>query len=150
NIKGMEYPGTRATPTVDGDVLYALSSDGDLVCLEMAKGTIRWSKQLRKDFDGVPGSWVYSEAPLIDGDVLVCTPGGKSATLAALNKKNGEVIWKWASELAGGEPASYSSAIVAEVGKVKQYIQFVHKGLVGVEAKTGKLLWRYNKTIDMM
>src|SRR5207237_8845180 len=77
---GPQYPGSRSTPTVDGDNLYALGSDGDLVCLRLADGGKVWHKSLRADFGGAPGMWAYAESPLVDGDVLVCTPGGKEAT----------------------------------------------------------------------
>src|SRR3569623_127650 len=73
--QGPQYPGARSTPTVDGERLYALGSDGDLVCLETSSGKERWRKNLRDDLNGQPGAWAYSESPLIDGDVLVCTPG---------------------------------------------------------------------------
>src|ERR1043165_9919380 len=75
------YVGSRSTPTVDGDVLFALGSDGDLACVETAKGTVRWQKNLRTEFGGKPGIWAYSESPLIDGDALICSPGGSSATM---------------------------------------------------------------------
>jgi outer membrane protein assembly factor BamB len=142
--RGPQYPGARSTPTVDGEMLYVLGSDGDLACLETAKGTKRWHKNLRTDFGGKPGAWAYAESPLIDGDVLVCTPGGKEATMVALNKKTGEVIWK--SSVPDGNEAAYSSAIIVESGGVKQYVQLLKGGLVGVNAKTGKLLWSYDKT----
>jgi outer membrane protein assembly factor BamB len=138
------YPGARSTPTVDGEVLYALGSDGDLVCLDTATGKERWRKNLRRDFGGEPGVWAYAESPLIDGDVLVCTPGGKKATLVALSKKTGEVLWE--SAVPGGDQAAYASAIVVEAGGVKQYVQFLAKGVVGVDARTGKFLWRYGQT----
>jgi outer membrane protein assembly factor BamB len=141
---GMNYPGARSTPTVDGDLVYALGSNGDLACLDSKAGEIRWQKNLRKDFDGTPGMWAYSESPLIDGDVLVCTPGGKTATLVALDKKSGNPIWK--CPLAEGDQAAYASVIVVTLGGVKQYVQFLQKGLVGVDAATGKFLWRYDKT----
>ncbi|MFL5241400.1 MAG: PQQ-binding-like beta-propeller repeat protein [Gemmataceae bacterium] len=144
--KGPQYPGTRATPTVDGDLLYCLGSDGDLVCLERDKGKIRWQKNLKTDFEGKPGNWAYSESPLIDGEVLVCTPGGAKATLLALNKNTGEVIWK--SEVPGGDEAAYASVAIADVGGNKEYVQFLQKGVVGVDAKTGKFLWRYDKTAE--
>jgi len=142
--EGPQYPGARSTPTVDGDSIYALGSDGDLVCLETANGAIRWNKNLRSDFSGKPGNWAYAESPLIDGDVLVCTPGGSDATLVALNKKTGEVVWK--AVVPGGDEAGYASIIKMEAGGPKQYVQFVGKGVVGVDAKTGKFLWRYDKT----
>lgn len=138
------YPGARATPTVEGSSLYAMGSDGDLVCLDTANGKARWQKNVRKEFDGKPGIWAYSESPLIDGDALICTPGGPDATLVALNKKTGALLWKCA--VPGGDQASYSSPVVAEIGGVKQYVQFVQKGVVGVEAKTGRFLWRYDQT----
>jgi outer membrane protein assembly factor BamB len=140
------FPAARSTPTVDGEVLYALGSDGDLACIETGNGKIKWHKNVREDFGGQCGEWAYSESPLIDGDVLVCTPGGKEATLLALNKKSGEVIWK--CPLPGNDLAAYSSAVVVEVGGIRQCVQLLQKGLVGVDARTGKFLWRYSKPIS--
>jgi len=138
------YPGSRSTPTVDGARLYALGSDGDLVCLETASGKERWRKSLRQDFGGQPGVWAYSESPLIDGNVLVCTPGGAQATLVALDKRTGKTLWK--SAVPGGDQAAYASPIVLEAGGLRQYVQFLQKGVVGVDANTGKFLWRYDRT----
>src|SRR4029079_9131534 len=87
------YPAARSTPTVEGAVLYALGSDGDLVCLEADSGNVKWQKNLRTEFGGHPGVWAYSESPLIDGPALICTPGGSNATMVALNKNIGDVIW---------------------------------------------------------
>jgi len=141
------YPGARSTPTVDGTNIYALGSDGDLVCLEAASGKTIWAKNLRTDFGGKPGTWAYSESPLIDGDVLVCTPGGADATVVALKKKSGEVVWK--SDIGGGD-AGYASIVVAEVGGVKEYVAYIASGLLGLQADNGKLLWRYDKTKGSM
>jgi outer membrane protein assembly factor BamB len=140
------YPAARSTPTVEGDFLYALGSDGDLACLEIDKGTVRWRKNLRADFNGKPGIWAYSESPLIDADSLVVTPGGAEATLVSLNKKMGETIWK--CPLPEGGEAAYASAIVVEAAGAKQIVQLLQKGLVGVDAKTGKFLWRFSKPIS--
>jgi outer membrane protein assembly factor BamB len=144
--QGPQYPGARSTPTVDGERIYVLGSDGDLACLDKETGKLVWSRSLRKQFGGKPGMWAYAESVLIDGDALVCTPGGKDATLAALNKKDGETLWK--CPVPGGDAAGYASVIVADVGGVRQYVQFVANGVVGVDARTGKFLWRYNKTTD--
>jgi outer membrane protein assembly factor BamB len=142
------YSKARSTPTVDGDFIYALGSDGDLACLETRSGKIRWQKSLRKEFEGKPGVWAYAESPLVDGDVVVVTPGGAQATIVALNKKTGAVIWK--SAVPGGDPAAYASAIVVQAGGRKQYVQFLSKGIVGVDAKTGQFLWRYAEPVKGM
>src|SRR5262249_14301833 len=85
----------RCTPTVDGEVLYVLRATGDLHCLEVAAGKQRWQVNLSKDLGGkMMSGWGYSESPLIDGDKLICTPGGGRGTLAALDKKSGKVLWR--------------------------------------------------------
>jgi outer membrane protein assembly factor BamB len=140
------YPAARSTPTLDGKLLYALGSDGELVCLETQTGELRWQRNLRTDFSGKPGTWAYSESPLIDGNTLVCTPGGSMATLVALNKTSGKVIWE--SPLPEADEAAYASAIAIQAGGVRQYVQLLQKGLVGIDAQSGKLLWRYKKPIS--
>jgi outer membrane protein assembly factor BamB len=137
------YAKARSTPTVDGNFIYALGSDGDLACLEAKSGKIRWQKNLRREFNGRPGEWAYAESPLVDGDVVVVTPGGAEATMAALNKRTGALIWK--SAVPGGDSAGYASAIVVQGGGRKQYVQLLSKGLVGVDAKTGQFLWRHKE-----
>ena len=144
NRDSQQYPAARSTPTVDGTALYALGSDGDLICLDTATGTVRWHKSLQAAFDGKPGRWAYAESPLVDGDLVVCTPGGAKATLVALNKNTGEVMWKCA--IPGGPIAGYASIVIADAGGVRQYVAYTGGGLFGVEAKTGKFLWRYDKT----
>jgi len=137
------YPGARSTPTVDGDALYALGSDGDLARLDVKTGEIAWQKHLRTDFGGKPGVWAYSESPLVDGDVVIATPGGDEATIVGLNKATGELVWK--SAIPEME-AAYASAVKADLAGRKQYVQFLSKGLVGIDAKTGELLWQYYRT----
>jgi outer membrane protein assembly factor BamB len=138
------YPGARSTPTVDGERIYALSSDGDLACLDSESGNIRWQKNVRIEFGGKPGEWAYSESPLVDGDIVVVTPGGSEATMVALDKQTGEVEWK--SQVPGGDEAGYASIVVIEAAGTKQYVQFLAGGVVGVDAATGKFLWRYDRT----
>jgi outer membrane protein assembly factor BamB len=138
---GGNYAGTRCTPTVDGGLVYALGQFGDLVCVEAATGAEKWRRNFAKDFKGRSGGWNYTESPLIDGEKLICTPGGPEATLVALDKKTGEVIWKSAL----GDTAGYSSAVVSTAGGIRQYVQLTANGVVGVSAKDGKLLWRYEK-----
>lgn len=138
------YPGARSTPTVDGAMIFALGSDGDLTCLEAGSGKVVWHKSLRTDFGGKPGKWAYSESPLVDEDVVLCTPGGSEATLLALRKQTGEVLWKAA--VPGGDEAAYTSPVIAQVGGTKEYVQVLQNGPVGVDAKTGTTHWRYDKT----
>lgn len=140
--------GARCTPTVDGDRVYALSPAGNLVCLKASDGALVWQKHLEKDFGGrMMSGWRYSESPTIDGDKLVCTPGGDLAGLVALDKLTGDVLWKCKTPKCGG--AGYASIVIAEVGGIRQYITLLGRsaggGLVGVDAKSGKLLWNYAK-----
>jgi outer membrane protein assembly factor BamB len=130
--------GPRGTPTVDGDCVYVLGAKGDLRCFKIADGERVWAINLVKDLGGSIPTWGYSESVLIDGGHLVCTPGGKKGTLAKLDKKNGEVVWR--SE-GIGDGAQYSSVVVSTVG-VRQYITLVQSGTFSVRASDGKLLWR--------
>ncbi|MEI6234562.1 MAG: PQQ-binding-like beta-propeller repeat protein [Planctomycetota bacterium] len=143
---GPQYPGSRSTPTVDGSLVYCLGSNGDLACLDVEKGGVKWKKNFKTDFGGKLGLWAFAESPLIDGDVLICTPGGEKATMAALDKMTGAT--RWESVVPGGDTASYASAIVAQGAGIKQYIQFVQNGVIGVDAATGKFLWRDDRTKD--
>jgi outer membrane protein assembly factor BamB len=142
------YPAARSTPTIDGELLYAFGSDGDLACLETRTGRVVWQKNVRSEFGGRPGDWAYAESPLVDGNVVVCSPGGSEAAIVALNKRNGELVWKSAVPSPVDEPedAGYASAVVVEIDGKKQYVQFLGKGVVGVDAATGKFLWRYDAT----
>jgi outer membrane protein assembly factor BamB len=131
--------GPRCTPTVDGDRIYALAPTGDLVCLDKASGQVQWHKSLTRDLGGqLMSGWGYSESPLVDGDRVICSPGGARGTLAALDTETGKVIWRSKGIT---DPASYSSIVPAEVGGIKLYVQMTGKGVVGVAAKDGRLLW---------
>jgi outer membrane protein assembly factor BamB len=140
--------GPSCTPTVDGEFAYALGLGGDLVCLQVADGKIVWRKSLTTEFGGTPPMWSYRESPLVDGDKLIVTPGGKEVAIVALNKKTGEVIWK--AKVPGGDGAAYSSAIAIDFGGQRQYVQLLRGGLVGVAAEDGKFLWRYDGPANRM
>jgi outer membrane protein assembly factor BamB len=143
------YGGPRGTPTVDGELVYALGTDGDLVCLEAASGKERWRKSLVRDFGGrVMSGWKFSESPLVDGDRLVVTPGAKDGALVALDKKTGRELWRTAiPDLGpqGKDGAAYSSVVVSNAAGVRQYVQLLGRGLVGVRASDGAFLWGYNR-----
>ena len=134
-------PGPRCSPTVDDKLVFALGRSGDLVCLESATGKEVWRKDMRKDFGGQVGPFHYCESPLVDGEKLLCTPGGKNS-FVALDKKTGAVLWQ--TEVRDGR-ATYASPIIVEFGGVRQYIHLLSCGLVGIAAADGKLLWRHNK-----
>ncbi len=147
-----EYGGPRGTPTVDGDRVYALGTDGDLVCLQTATGKEAWRKNLPRDFGGqMMSSWRWSESPLVDGDRLIVTPGAANATLVALDKKTGKEIWRAAVPALGekgADGAGYSSVVISNGGGVKQYVQLTGRGVVSVRAQDGKFLWGYNKVAN--
>jgi len=86
--------GPACTPTVDGELLYVLGLGGDLACLQVRDGKIIWQRSLTRDFGGRIPNWSYRESPLVDGDKLICTPGGEDAMLVALDKVTGRTIWK--------------------------------------------------------
>lgn len=143
----------NCTPTVDGDLVFGVSKDGDLACCETASGKLVWSKNFGKDFGGkMHSGWGYSESPLVDGDLLICTPGAQDAMLAALDKKTGKVVWKTKMPGAvgnkGGDGAGYSSIVIGQCGGVKQYITLVGRGVISADAKTGELLWGYNRVAN--
>ena len=140
---GGNYSGTRCTPTVDGDLVFALGQFGDLVCVDVASGRARWRKNLVSDFGGKSGGWNYSESVLVDGNNLICSPGGKQATALALNKRTGSVVWK--TVLPGGGESHYSSWVISNGAGIKQYVRLFAGGTFGVAAANGKFLWRYDK-----
>lgn len=141
--------GPRCTPTVDGARTYVIGTDGDLACVDTATGRILWSKNFARDFGGqMMSMWKYSESPLVDGNKLVCTPGGKDALIVALDKQTGELIWACKpGDLGpkGADGAGYASIMPAVIAGVRQYVTIVGRGAVGVDAETGRLLWNYNR-----
>ena len=141
--------GSNCTPTVDGDLVYAISIEGDLICARTDNGETVWRKNFARDFGGkMMSGWGYSESPLVDGNLLVCTPGGEQAVMAALDKKTGRPVWTTAMPYGGSngkDGAGYSSIVISQGAGVKQYIQLVGRGLIGVDADSGQLLWRYDR-----
>jgi outer membrane protein assembly factor BamB len=137
-LKNRWGDGPRGTPTVDGDRVYALSGPGDLVCVNVADGKILWQTNLTELGGEVP-DWGYCESVLVDGNKVVCTPGGSRGALAALDKLTGKLIWQ-SAEFTDG--AHYSSIMPAEINGTRQYVQLVEKNFVGISAQDGKLLWK--------
>jgi outer membrane protein assembly factor BamB len=146
------YAGPRCTPTVDGAYVYVLGPHGDLVCLTADNGKEVWRHSMQRDFGGrMHSGWGYSESPLVDGRKLVCTPGGPEAGIVALDKKTGREMWRAAFGSlgpAGGDGAAYSSIVVSNGAGVRQYVQLVGRGVVGVDAENGEFLWGYNRVAN--
>lgn len=136
--------GPRSTPTVDGDRIYGVGVQGDLACLDASTGKLIWAKNYKTDFRGrMMSGWGYSESVLVDGDNVICTPGGDAAALVALDKKSGRVVWTARVPDTGG--SGYASVMPAEVGGVRMYITWLRSKLVGVAAKDGQLLWENSR-----
>ena len=145
------YGGSRCTPSVDGDNLYVVTSDGRITCLKSADGEVLWSKKFSEWGGMMHSVWGFSESPLVDGDLVLCTPGGPEAMIVALNKMTGAEVWKSAVPKfgdKGGDGAGYSSIVISNGGGVKQYVSLVGRGVIGVRASDGKYLWGYNKVAN--
>lgn len=133
------FSGPRVTPTVDGNLVFAVDQWGAVSCVDAEDGKEIWHKDYAKDFGGKRPEWGFCGMPLVDGDRVILAPGSKQGDLVALNKKSGEVIWQ-SKELTDG--IHYSSPIVEEIGGVRQYIQLTDACVAGVQADNGHLLWR--------
>src|SRR5262249_37726067 len=114
------------------------------ICMETAKGNIRWQVSLKKDLGGqMMSGWGYSESVLIDGDKVICTPGGSKGTLAAFDKKTGKLLWQ-SKEIT--DKAAYSSVMPMTVGGIHQYVQMTDRDVFGVSAQDGRLLWQVERS----
>lgn len=136
------WQSSRSTPTVDGSHVYVVTAHGELICFTTS-GEEVWRKHLKNDFQGKKAdSWGYSESVLIDGDKLICTPGGQQNTMVALNKSTGETVWT--TSRADDRGAGHASVVISEVGDTRVYVQTTGSGALGVRADDGKLLWTYD------
>ncbi|MEZ0264321.1 MAG: PQQ-binding-like beta-propeller repeat protein, partial [Phycisphaerae bacterium] len=167
--------GPSCTPTVDGDRLYVVGLTGEISCVNAADGKVVWTRSMMKDFGGRAPMWNFRESPLVDGDKVICTPGGDDAMLVALDKLTGKTIWQAKLPAAAAVPqpenaggpgrgpgrgfgrgrgpqagAGYSSAIAIDFGGQRQYVQFTSKAVIGIAATDGKFLWRYDKPANGM
>jgi outer membrane protein assembly factor BamB/precorrin-6B methylase 2 len=130
-------------PTVDKDRIYTLTAGGALACLRTADGGLWWSKSYPNDFLSTPRLWGFCDYPLVDGENLICTPGGPGATVVALNKRTGELLWK--SAVTGGEAGTYAATMLSTAHGIRHYVVFLNGGPVGIAADDGRLLWRYER-----
>lgn len=130
--------GPRGTPAVDGDRVYALTGPGILACINTADGKIVWQQSLVELGGKVPG-WGYTESVLVDGDLVLCTPGGSKGSVAALDKKTGKLVWQSTGYT---DEAQYASIVPATINGIPQYIQLTMKSVVGLSTKDGKVVWQ--------
>ena len=143
--------GPRATPTVAGEMIYALAGDGELAAFN-TKGEIQWQKNMVSDLGGEISivdagepetyGWGFCWSPLVDKNKVICVPGGSQGMVAALDRGTGEVIWR-SKNLT--DAATYSSPIKATVDGVDTYIVMTQSGMAGIAASDGELLWNYKR-----
>lgn len=134
------YPGTRSTPTIAGDLAYLLTGNGKLVCLDLKAGKPVWEKDFLKQTDGSNITWGYTEALLIDGDKVFCTPGGKTNNVMALNRMTGATIWNCSGL---GELSAYCTPLLIKLPARQLLVTHTASHVIGIDATTGKFLWSF-------
>lgn len=137
------YPGSRTSPKIVGGKVYMLSARGGLVCMDAGNGTILWSKDLLKDFNGRNISWGMTENLVVYGDKIICTPGGTATNIITLNRHNGTLIW---SSRGKGENSAYCSPLLVKHNGRTLFITLTENNILGIDADNGKLLWSYPQT----
>lgn len=130
----------RSTPTYENGKLYTLGASGMLHCLDAEKGTKIWAVDIKGTYDGKWQEWWgYTPAPMIDGEKLIVAPGGKGASLVALDKATGKELWKGG----GDEQAGYATPVIATIEGKKQYVTMTGFSVMGVDASNGAVLWKF-------
>jgi outer membrane protein assembly factor BamB len=135
--------GPRATPTIDGDRVYAFGASGDLTVLDAATGKVAWKQNVLEKFGGSNISWGLSESPLVLSDRILVNAGGRGASIVALRKTDGSLIWKSQND----EPG-YSSALLHEVGGRRSAVFFTGQRALAVDVDDGALLWSYDRVAN--
>ena len=136
------FPGSRSAPTIVDDLIYVGSGIGNLYCVKKSNGKIVWTKELKKDFNGVIPMHGYSEAALIDGKKIFWTPGGKENNVVALNRFTGKMIW---SDKGFGEASAYNPPKLIQLPTRNILVTFSSYHLMGFDTKSGKLLWSHEQ-----
>ncbi|MCD6048650.1 MAG: outer rane biosis protein [Verrucomicrobia bacterium] len=131
--------GPRTTPTVEGGNVYAISADLVLVCLDAAKGTKKWSRDIMKEHGGANITWKNAASPVIDGNLIFMAGGGPGQALLALDKTTGKTVWKTQDD-----KMTHSTPVVRDIHGVRQVIFFTQRGLVSCDVKNGAVLWRWD------
>lgn len=137
--------GPRGTPTIDDDRVYVLTENGDLACLRLRDGSSIWRKNILREFAASNPNWMISESPLIDGERVIVSPGGRNAGMVAFNKMTGSRIWV-TQDLS--DEAAYSSPIIVDVGGIRTILNFTANAAVGIRASDGKLMFSYDRAAN--
>ncbi|WP_044300338.1 PQQ-binding-like beta-propeller repeat protein [Rhodopirellula sallentina] len=133
----ISYPaGPRCTPTVDGDRVYTLGSEGDLHCLDVATGEVKWARSFKRDLSAEPPIWGFASHPLIEGDLLYTMVGGNGQGLVAFDKMTGEIRWKALDTAAG-----YCPPIIMNYAGKRQLISFNPEGVDSLDPISGESYW---------
>ena len=132
------YPGSRSTPTIDGNRLYHQNPHGSIICLNAKTGDVIWQLNIIEKFNSEIPRWALSESLLVDGNHLISCPGGKETCMVALDKTDGTVVWKAPGT---GELAGYASPALFEYKGLRIITTLTSKSFIGVNAETGELLW---------
>jgi len=146
-----EYAGPRGTPSIDGERTYALGTSGDFVCLETSTGRELWRRSLTRDYGARTPGWMFAESPLVDGERVLISPGTRQAGIVALDKLTGREIWRTALPSLGRQGVDgpeYSSIVISRAAGVKQYVRLLGRGVIGVRADDGELLWSYTRVVN--
>jgi outer membrane protein assembly factor BamB len=134
------YPGSRATPVISDNMVFILSGVGDLACLDANDGKIIWKKNILREFGGTNTQWGLNETVVIHNDKLICTPGGPTHNMVALEKATGKLTW---SSKGKGEISAYCTPLLAKVGSRNLLVTHTEKNIIGVDADNGTHLWSY-------
>lgn len=132
------FYGTRGTPVIAGDLIYQVSGFGQVYCMKKENGELVWTCDMVNDYGGDTISWGYNETPVVDGDVIYITPGGKTNNVMALNRFNGEKIWSCKGK---GELSAYCTPKLFVYKGRKMLATHTESHLLGIDASTGELLW---------
>ena len=133
------HAGTHTTPTIDGERLYLISGYGRIACYNAKNGERIWYVDTLEKFRGRNISWGIAESLLIDGSKIICTPGGKDATVVALDKMTGKTIW---TSRGLSEKSAYCSPVLIEKGSNRLLITMVQRSIVCMDIDSGRSYWR--------
>jgi outer membrane protein assembly factor BamB len=134
------YPGVRSSPTIVGKLAYLLTGNGKIVCLDLEKWKPVWEKELFSQMDGGNITWGITETPVIEGNLLFLTPGGKTNNVVALNRMTGETVWNCSGL---GELSAYCTPLLVKLPARQLLVTHMANHVLGIDASTGKLLWTF-------